>query len=163
MCLAIISIQVLCNWHASAFKLNVKLTCNLFLHVLLLLLLFMYLSVSVCQDKLPLKVICLSNFVVTKASDVDRDHAFKLSKYEQKTFCFAAKNEEEMSSWASVITSAAETRSKVGVVTGGFNICLGDLRQIEISFARVRIDDVYENFLLLYIHVFSLRMNSKHW
>ena len=67
---------------------------------------------------------------MTKASDVDRDHAFKLSKYEQKTFCFAAKNEEEMSSWASVITSAAETRSKVRVVTDRFPICFGDFRQI---------------------------------
>ena len=65
------------------------------------------------QDKLPLKVICLNNFVVTKATDVDRDFAFKLSMYERKTYCFAAKNEEEMSSWASVITSAADCRSKV--------------------------------------------------
>ena len=53
--------------------------------------------------------------MVTKAKDVDKGNAFKLSKYEQKSYYFAAKNEEEMSSWASVITAAAECRSKVSV------------------------------------------------
>jgi hypothetical protein len=51
----------------------------------------------VFQDVDPLGAVPVVNYTVTKAPEVNNDLAFKLTKYNAKTYYFAADNEMNMS------------------------------------------------------------------
>ncbi|XP_023931803.1 uncharacterized protein LOC106176737 [Lingula anatina] len=65
------------------------------------------------KEKDPLGAILLSNYTITKATDIHKRHAFKALKYGSRTYYFVAQSEEEMSRWADALNQAAQTSNKM--------------------------------------------------
>lgn len=61
------------------------------------------------QDKDPLGAILLANYTIVKATDINKRHAFKATKYGEgvRTYYFVAESETDMNRWATSLNEAA--------------------------------------------------------
>ncbi|GAB6030194.1 hypothetical protein CHUAL_005870 [Chamberlinius hualienensis] len=65
------------------------------------------------QSKEPLGAVMLLNYSVSRALDVGRPFAFRLTKFGSASYCFAADDEENMNRWASLINQYSSMSGQI--------------------------------------------------
>lgn len=92
------------------------------------------------KHKDPCGVIILSNYSVSKAPEINRNHCFKLTKGGAKSYCMCAGSEGDMKKWMVAMMDAIKDSAKE---SNPFNISGGNVHNVSIPALSIRDPDCH--------------------